>query len=193
MINAARRVWFLVSGAEKAGMVAEVLEGLRVPKAVPAQGVVPVHGTLTWLLDEAAAAELSPERPRLSIGRRAHGAGSTGIARDRTRPRGGADGRFMVSDADGRPVCYTPDDFDEIYLTTDEHEAGRHVEIGWLLLDEVVGKGHGPDRIEFVKRMVSSGGDGGPSLRTVPINVGPDDETTYVLGYLKPGRVGHPS
>ena len=31
VINAARRVWFLVSGAEKAGMVAEVLEGLRVP------------------------------------------------------------------------------------------------------------------------------------------------------------------
>ena len=32
VINAARRVWFLVSGADKAGMVAEVLEGLRVPK-----------------------------------------------------------------------------------------------------------------------------------------------------------------
>ena len=60
VINAARRVWFLVSGAEKAGMVAEVLEGLRVPNAVPAQGVAPVHGALTWFLDEAAAAELSP-------------------------------------------------------------------------------------------------------------------------------------
>jgi hypothetical protein len=41
-------------------MVAEVLEGLQVPDAVPAQGVRPVHGKLTWLLDEAAAAELSP-------------------------------------------------------------------------------------------------------------------------------------
>jgi len=60
VINAARRVWFLVSGAAKAGMVAEVLEGLRVPDAVPAQGVRPVHGQLTWFLDEAAAAELSP-------------------------------------------------------------------------------------------------------------------------------------
>ena len=60
VINAARRVWFLVSGARKAGMVAEVIEGLRVPNAVPAQGVAPVHGALTWLLDEAAAAELSP-------------------------------------------------------------------------------------------------------------------------------------
>jgi 6-phosphogluconolactonase len=61
VINAARRVWFLVGGAGKAGMVAEVIEGLRVPNAVPAQGVAPVHGSLTWFLDEAAAAELSPD------------------------------------------------------------------------------------------------------------------------------------
>jgi 6-phosphogluconolactonase len=60
VINAARRVWFIVSGGEKAGMVAEVLEGLRVPRAVPAQAVSPMHGELLWLLDEAAAAELSP-------------------------------------------------------------------------------------------------------------------------------------
>jgi 6-phosphogluconolactonase len=60
VINAARRVWFLVSGAQKAGMVAEVIEGLMMPAAVPAQGVRPVHGQLTWLLDEAAAAELDP-------------------------------------------------------------------------------------------------------------------------------------
>jgi 6-phosphogluconolactonase len=60
VIGAARRVWFLVSGADKAGMVAEVLEGLRVPKAVPAQAVTPVKGSLTWLLDEAAASELTP-------------------------------------------------------------------------------------------------------------------------------------
>jgi 6-phosphogluconolactonase len=61
VINAARRVWFLVSGSAKAGMVAEVIEGLRLPIAVPAQGVAPVHGTLTWFLDDAAAAELSPD------------------------------------------------------------------------------------------------------------------------------------
>ena len=61
VINAARRVWFLVGGASKAGMVAEVIEGLRVPMAVPAQGVAPVHGSLTWFLDDAAATELSPD------------------------------------------------------------------------------------------------------------------------------------
>ncbi len=60
VINAARRVWFLASGTAKAGMVAEVLEGMKIPEALPAQGVAPVHGKLTWLLDEAAAAELSP-------------------------------------------------------------------------------------------------------------------------------------
>ncbi len=59
VINAARRVWFLVAGAAKAGIVAEVISGLKVPDAVPAQGVAPETGKLTWLLDEAAAAELS--------------------------------------------------------------------------------------------------------------------------------------
>ena len=63
VIGAARRIWFLVSGADKAGMVAEVLEGLRVPKAVPAQAVAPVKGSLTWLLDQAAAAELGSPAP----------------------------------------------------------------------------------------------------------------------------------
>ena len=58
MLNAARRILFVVTGAAKAGMVAEVLEGLRAPEAIPAQGVAPVHGTVTWLLDEAAAGEL---------------------------------------------------------------------------------------------------------------------------------------
>ena len=59
VINAARRIVFVVSGEDKAGMVAEVLEGLRVPDAVPAQAVSPVHGSVTWLLDEAAASGLS--------------------------------------------------------------------------------------------------------------------------------------
>ena len=59
VINAARRVWFLVSGAAKAGMVAEVLEGLRAPEAIPAQAVAPTTGRLVWLLDAAAAAQLS--------------------------------------------------------------------------------------------------------------------------------------
>jgi 6-phosphogluconolactonase len=48
-------------GSPRLTVTAPVLEGLRVPNAVPAQGVAPVHGALTWFLDEAAAAELSPD------------------------------------------------------------------------------------------------------------------------------------
>ena len=58
VINAARHVVFVVTGAAKAGMVAAVLEGPRRPPAIPAQLVAPAKGTLIWLLDEAAAAEL---------------------------------------------------------------------------------------------------------------------------------------
>ncbi len=67
VIDAARRVFFVVTGGEKAGMVAEVLEGLRMPVAVPAQAVAPSAGVLTWLLDAAAAAELSPARRAASV------------------------------------------------------------------------------------------------------------------------------
>ncbi len=60
VINSARRVLVLANGSAKAGMVAEVFAGFRLPTAVPAQAVAPVKGQLLWLLDEAAAAELSP-------------------------------------------------------------------------------------------------------------------------------------
>lgn len=102
---------------------------------------------------------------------------------------GGADGFFDVLDADGRLVRYTPDDFDEIWTTTDEREAGRHVGLGWILLDEVVGRGDGPDREVLVTRPTSAGGEG-LAVRTFPVKIGPGDTTTYVLGYLKPGRPG---
>jgi 6-phosphogluconolactonase len=58
VINAARRVVFVVTGAAKAGMVAEVLAGLHIPQAIPAQLIAPENGMLTWLLDQSAAAEL---------------------------------------------------------------------------------------------------------------------------------------
>jgi len=61
VINNARRVIFLGSGAAKAGMIAEVLEGLRIPDAIPAQKVEPQLGDVVWLLDEAAAGELGEQ------------------------------------------------------------------------------------------------------------------------------------
>jgi 6-phosphogluconolactonase len=57
-LNAARVVLFLVTGGEKAHTLARVLAGPAQPDDLPAQGVRPVAGSLTWLVDAAAAAEL---------------------------------------------------------------------------------------------------------------------------------------
>ena len=54
-INRARNVIILVTGANKAGRVSEVLEGPREPQRLPVQLVAPTSGMLTWLLDAAAA------------------------------------------------------------------------------------------------------------------------------------------
>lgn len=58
LINSAARVVFLVTGAQKASALAEVLEGPDDPRRLPAQGVSPSAGCLLWLVEEAAAAEL---------------------------------------------------------------------------------------------------------------------------------------
>jgi 6-phosphogluconolactonase len=56
-INAAEEVWLMVSGEAKAPAVAQALSGVD-PAELPAAGV---HGTRAtrWLLDRAAASELS--------------------------------------------------------------------------------------------------------------------------------------
>jgi len=54
VINHAAHVVFLVSGAGKAEVLNEVMHAPYDPTALPAQGVRPVDGTLTWLVDEAA-------------------------------------------------------------------------------------------------------------------------------------------
>lgn len=58
LINAAAEVAFLVTGLAKAAIVKQVLEGPRRPDLLPAQGIAPVAGRLTWFLDAFAAAEL---------------------------------------------------------------------------------------------------------------------------------------
>jgi 6-phosphogluconolactonase len=58
IINAARQVAFLVSGAGKAEMTKRVLEGVYQPVVLPSQIVKPASGGLRWLLDQPAAAEL---------------------------------------------------------------------------------------------------------------------------------------
>lgn len=58
LINAAERVEFLVSGAKKADVLAQVLEGPRDAQMLPSQAVQPTDGELVWLVDRDAAASL---------------------------------------------------------------------------------------------------------------------------------------
>jgi 6-phosphogluconolactonase len=61
IINAAREILFLVSGAGKAAIVRQVIEGPLRPNELPAQLIAPTDGRVHWLLDAAAAPEL--DRP----------------------------------------------------------------------------------------------------------------------------------
>jgi 6-phosphogluconolactonase len=56
-INAARHVMFQVTGEGKAATLQKVLEGAR--GSYPAQWIQPTDGTLTWIVDAAAASQLS--------------------------------------------------------------------------------------------------------------------------------------
>ena len=58
LINGAASVAFLVGGAGKAGMLAQVLDGPVNVDVTPSQVVQPANGQLTWIVDEAAAANL---------------------------------------------------------------------------------------------------------------------------------------
>ena len=58
VLNRAAEVMFMASGAEKADMLRQVLEGKNIPP-LPSQRVQPSDGKLLWLLDEAAAAKLT--------------------------------------------------------------------------------------------------------------------------------------
>jgi 6-phosphogluconolactonase len=58
VLNRAAEVMFMASGADKAGMLHQVLEGKSIPP-LPSQRVQPSDGNLLWMLDEAAAAKLT--------------------------------------------------------------------------------------------------------------------------------------
>jgi 6-phosphogluconolactonase len=57
LLNAAENVTFLVSGADKAERLKDVLEDGQ-PDLLPAQSIRPTHGALHWMIDAAAAARL---------------------------------------------------------------------------------------------------------------------------------------
>lgn len=57
-INHADHAIFLVAGADKASAIRSVFEGPRDVDRFPAQIIEPLTGRVTWLIDEAAAANL---------------------------------------------------------------------------------------------------------------------------------------
>jgi 6-phosphogluconolactonase len=59
VLNNAAVVIFLVSGQDKAGMLKEVLEGNRLGELFPSKLIKPSNGELIWMVDRAAAAQLS--------------------------------------------------------------------------------------------------------------------------------------
>jgi 6-phosphogluconolactonase len=59
VLNAARCVAFLVSGTDKAPVLKSVLEGEAPGEQYPAKLVRPAQGKLMWLLDRAAASQLT--------------------------------------------------------------------------------------------------------------------------------------
>jgi 6-phosphogluconolactonase len=59
VLNAGRQVIFLVTGREKAAAVREALEGVGPPEQCPAKLVRPGPDRLWWVIDKAAAAQLT--------------------------------------------------------------------------------------------------------------------------------------
>jgi 6-phosphogluconolactonase len=63
VLNQARNVTFVVSGASKAERLEQVVQGPFTPDILPAQAVRPLQGQLTWLVDQAAAGRLRTSWP----------------------------------------------------------------------------------------------------------------------------------
>ena len=61
VINHAHQIIFMVAGADKAETLHEVMDGSYNPKALPSQGVSPLDGSCTWLIDKQAASKLSSQ------------------------------------------------------------------------------------------------------------------------------------
>jgi 6-phosphogluconolactonase len=62
VFNHARRVLFLVSGAEKAETLHSVLEGPHDPERLPVQLIAPTDGTVQWLVDPSVVSRLTRRR-----------------------------------------------------------------------------------------------------------------------------------
>ena len=61
VINSARRVFFLIDGADKAQTLRDVIAGARAPERFPSQLIQPSGAILLWILGQTAAALLPVE------------------------------------------------------------------------------------------------------------------------------------
>jgi 6-phosphogluconolactonase len=62
LLNAARHVMFLVTGADKAGALADLFsDDPAVNARIPAASVMPSGGELTFMLDAASASQLTQQ------------------------------------------------------------------------------------------------------------------------------------
>jgi 6-phosphogluconolactonase len=59
VLNNAAQITFLVTGEDKADVVKQVIEGPQNIESTPAQLIAPRDGALTWIVDTAAASELT--------------------------------------------------------------------------------------------------------------------------------------
>lgn len=66
VLNRARQIVFLVTGADKAERLADVLRGPRRPKGLPSQLIDPIAGELRWVVDEAAVSRLWDSTVRIA-------------------------------------------------------------------------------------------------------------------------------
>lgn len=59
VLNNANRVFFLITGENKALRISEIMNNEEAAKKLPANYIDPTHGELIWFLDEAAASKIS--------------------------------------------------------------------------------------------------------------------------------------
>ncbi len=81
VINQGREVAFLIEGAAKADVLAEVLLGPRDPERLPSQLIRPSNGKLRFLLDEAAASKLPSPSEAFTTSERAGKVGTLELGR----------------------------------------------------------------------------------------------------------------
>jgi 6-phosphogluconolactonase len=58
VIKNAHRIFFMVTGENKAARISEIMNNNEAAKLLPAYYIEPVHGTLIWFIDEAAASQM---------------------------------------------------------------------------------------------------------------------------------------